>query len=266
MARRAWVLACAALVAVGPGLADTRSDALIKKAGDVAEKTKSLQAALVMELAVGSQVQKGEGSVWLLKPNYARIQLRGIGPGEQQFISDGKSVFRVVTAANIYSRQDAPAKGTGLLGLPNTPVDAFFDPATLAGEGRRRYGGTIKAHGRTYETVLLTATQAPRDRKLFFGPIGFLEGVELSDRSEGDPQTLSVWLRDVKLNVPLEPKQFEYSPLANFEMLRSPETSLLPLGQVAQDFDLPQPGGGRLSLEQALKGKKAVLINFWFYG
>jgi thiol-disulfide isomerase/thioredoxin len=31
-------------------------------------------------------------------------------------------------------------------------------------------------------------------------------------------------------------------------------------------FDLPAPGGGKVSLNDVLAGKKAVLVNFWFYG
>ena len=37
------------------------------------------------------------------------------------------------------------------------------------------------------------------------------------------------------------------------------------VGKAAPDFNLPLSRGGRLSLGDALKGKKAVLLNFWFY-
>lgn len=41
---------------------------------------------------------------------------------------------------------------------------------------------------------------------------------------------------------------------------------LLPLGRQAPLFTLPTPTGGEISLSAALQGKKALLINFWFYG
>lgn len=34
----------------------------------------------------------------------------------------------------------------------------------------------------------------------------------------------------------------------------------------APDFSLPTPSGGTVSLKDALKGRKALLVNFWFYG
>jgi hypothetical protein len=43
------------------------------------------------------------------------------------------------------------------------------------------------------------------------------------------------------------------------------EAKLLPAGKVAPDFNLPMPRGGQLSLTDARRGKKAVLVNFWFY-
>jgi peroxiredoxin len=37
------------------------------------------------------------------------------------------------------------------------------------------------------------------------------------------------------------------------------------VGQRAAEFTLPASGGGQVSLKELLKGRKAVLINFWFY-
>ena len=41
---------------------------------------------------------------------------------------------------------------------------------------------------------------------------------------------------------------------------------LLPVGSMAPRFALSAPTGGKTTLADALKGKKAVLVNFWFYG
>ncbi len=40
--------------------------------------------------------------------------------------------------------------------------------------------------------------------------------------------------------------------------------NLLKPGDVAPDFDLPLTNGKHLTLKEALKGKKGLLINFWF--
>ena len=44
-----------------------------------------------------------------------------------------------------------------------------------------------------------------------------------------------------------------------------PKPQLLAVGEGTPDFDLPSPSGGRFTLHDALQGKKAVLVNFWFY-
>lgn len=40
---------------------------------------------------------------------------------------------------------------------------------------------------------------------------------------------------------------------------------LLPVGKKAPAFSLPNPKGGTIALQNTLKNKKAVLVNFWFY-
>ena len=42
-------------------------------------------------------------------------------------------------------------------------------------------------------------------------------------------------------------------------------SGLLPVGKTAPNFVLPTPDGKKLALKSAMKGKKATLVNFWFY-
>lgn len=44
------------------------------------------------------------------------------------------------------------------------------------------------------------------------------------------------------------------------------EANLLKIGTKAPAFSVNNPKGGKISLAQAMKGKKATLVNFWFYG
>lgn len=41
---------------------------------------------------------------------------------------------------------------------------------------------------------------------------------------------------------------------------------MVPVGKPAPAFTLEKASGGKVSLAQAVKGKKATIINFWFYG
>ncbi len=50
------------------------------------------------------------------------------------------------------------------------------------------------------------------------------------------------------------------------EWRRKAEPGLALIGRSAPDFILPTPDGGQISLSNALRGKKALLVNFWFYG
>ena len=43
------------------------------------------------------------------------------------------------------------------------------------------------------------------------------------------------------------------------------EAKLVKKGAVAPDFSKPKPNGGTLNLKKSL-GKRATIVNFWFYG
>ena len=56
-------------------------------------------------------------------------------------------------------------------------------------------------------------------------------------------------------------------------ILHSPATAqqdmtsgLLAIGSKAPAFSVNSPRGGKISLASVIKGKKATLVNFWFYG
>ena len=48
--------------------------------------------------------------------------------------------------------------------------------------------------------------------------------------------------------------------------LSDPDGKLIPVGEKAFRFKVPTPDRKRLTLDEILKDKKAVLVNFWFYG
>ncbi|MBL8066513.1 MAG: hypothetical protein JNM34_11760 [Chthonomonadaceae bacterium] len=52
----------------------------------------------------------------------------------------------------------------------------------------------------------------------------------------------------------------QQDPLAEYK------AKLIPIGKPLPGFTLKLAKGGSLSLSQAIKGRKATLVNFWFYG
>ena len=255
--------ACAALLAAGSAAwADAKSDAVISKARQAAAKAKTLQAD--MELSVPGGVSF-KGTARLMKPGYGNVSFSG-PQGAQMMISDGENFYQVSPAQNQYQKMPAKGLAERALGLlPGSPLAAFLTPDTIAAGGTHRFAGTKNLGGTTYQIVEVTSKQMPQSQKLYFGPSGLMEGMEATATNEGQKQTLTMWLKKVRVDAPMKAEQFAYTPPADFERPKSPDESLLAVGKAAPDFLLPTPGGGMLALEQTLKDKKAVLINFWFY-
>ncbi|MEP0766021.1 MAG: hypothetical protein HRF45_05695 [Fimbriimonadia bacterium] len=74
--------------------------------------------------------------------------------------------------------------------------------------------------------------------------------------------------KDLKLDAPMKPEQFAWKPPGDAKPYEAPnyEAKLLAVGSQAPEFKLKTPSGGELSLAEAIKGNKATLVNFWFYG
>jgi outer membrane lipoprotein-sorting protein len=263
--RSAVLLACAGVLALGTAAwSDAKSDALVKKAIAAMAGAKTLQADMTMTMTSGAEKQSATMKVRLMKPNYADITASGFPGGTMRMISDGKDLYMVSEGDKQYQKMAASGLASFFGGPGQSPIAVFFSPEGLPG-GKHKSGGTSKVNGKTYQVVLITAETAPKNRKLYIAPNGWPEGMELSDVEGGVTQKITMWLKNVRVNAPLKAEEFAYAPPADFEMQKGADESLLEVGKPAPSFQLPQPGGGQLSLEDARKGKKAVLINFWFY-
>ena len=272
---RAFLTGATLLALVGVAVhADAKSDALVEKARKLLAETRTMQADVVTVMSAGGDKQTIEAAVQLMRPNLARIQLTRGGPGGQggiTLIAGKDEVYIVNEPQKQYVVQPGEQReGFWSFGAPaESLIAAFFDPKKLAATGTRKYLGKATVNGKSYEVVQATAQQAPRTRKFHFGATGLVEGVVMQDDRQGQAGTVSIWLKNIRRNVPVPAERFAYSPQAGFEKFDPGagfEATLLPVGKEAPEFMLAQPGGGQLSLEQARKGKKAVLINFWFHG
>jgi hypothetical protein len=85
-------------------------------------------------------------------------------------------------------------------------------------------------------------------------------------------QKMTFKYSDVKIDEPMDPASFVWTPPAGVKLVDRPATpdynaKLLKVGAKAPDFTIANPKGGNITLRQALaKSKKGLLINFWFYG
>jgi len=273
MTRRGWMLLGAGLaLGVGGALrADGKADAVLAKASQAAAQAKSLQADLEIRVARGEQTSSLRAVARLLKPNLGHLKITRADGYSQIAASDGKTLVRALENEKQYLRTPIQPKGENFPALGHaaaSPITAFFTPEALSTEGERTYRGAEKVGDQSYEVVEVAAPKPPQARKLYFGATGLLEGAELKYTGAGAAQTVTMWLKNVRLDAPLEPGQLAYAPPSDFKVLdvENPGGNLLPVGQAAPDFQLPTPTGGRLALSDVRKGKKAVLVNFWFYG
>lgn len=73
---------------------------------------------------------------------------------------------------------------------------------------------------------------------------------------------------DLKFDQGMTAKSFAFKPPtgATKEPSNALDAQLLPVGSKAPDFTLKTFDGKTIKLSQYVKGKKATLVNFWFYG
>jgi outer membrane lipoprotein-sorting protein len=264
--RQAALVGCAAVLLSGTmASGDAKSDALVKKAREVMAGARTLQADMALTMTGGGDKQTATMKLRLMRPSYLDITATGLPGGTMRIISDGKDVYRVNEGEKQYKKMPASGLPSFLGGAGQSPMAMFFSPQGMTAGGTHKFGGTAKANGKSYQVVHVTTQEAPKNRKLYLAPNGWVEGIELSDTESGAPDKITMWLKNVRVNAPMKAEEFAYAPPEGFEMPKGPEESLLEVGKPAPSFLLPQPGGGQLSLEEARKGKEAVLINFWFY-
>lgn len=253
-----------ALAAVAfPARADERARELITKAKEGTARLNSLQA----EIEMSDNNQTRRGTLAFQRPNLARIEMKP--PGET-VVSDGTDVYVYFPTQDQYLKQSVEPKGQNIQSLW---AIAFFDPErlfTLGGSVAPTYEGRKKVDGKEFELIRMTTPgEAPTTLSFYLSPENYLvHRVEQQVKLGDQEMKASMALKNVRTNVKLNASLFRYTPPKTAKLYEPPnfEKSLLAAGQPAPDFDLQRPGGGRLALSDAIKGKKATLVNFWFYG
>jgi outer membrane lipoprotein-sorting protein len=255
-----WWGALALLLAAAAAGADEKGDELIRKAREAMAKPKTILANI--EFKGGGDVMTGRFRG--MKPSYGRLFIKSSG-GPQTIISDGKKVFMVMTDRKEYQTLETSDPTSVLSGMPGSPIQAFYRPETIGKDVEARFVEEKEVDGVRYQVVEMAVDQNTKQR-LYLHEDGTVRGLERVVSTPMDQQTVSLWLKDVELDAPMKSADFAYTPPKGFTKPKGPEDSLLAVGKPAPDFLLDQPGKlGLLGLEQTLKTKKAVLINFWFY-
>jgi outer membrane lipoprotein-sorting protein len=261
-----------ATMSAKPTAADEKGSAVLKEAFKKLGEAKTMTAdvSAVMDAPGAPAPMKLKGTVAAMKPNFFRWDMQG--PGAQSFYADGKSYYIYISQINQYVKQALAAKPTELPGMWEGEVDAFFGGEKNAEKVEAMLTGSEKVGEVDCDVVKVEIKDPDRTATYSIGKSDRLiyKAVLMFPLGNGRTATQTNTLSNIKLNVKKKAADFEFKPPAGAKLFERPqendfEASLLPVGKPAPDFELPTPTGGRLSLSDARKGKKAVLINFWFY-
>jgi outer membrane lipoprotein-sorting protein len=239
---------------------------------DPAELLRALRTALVAATSITADLEVVEhlerevftrrGTLRLLKPNYARIQL-----DHEVTASDGRHLWELNLNQLTYRRSQPGPLGE-LIQVPAAPLAGYFFPGrvyTLAARpgDQVRFGGRQRV-GEVECRILAITGDRIGVMRIFIGPDNLPRRMEITNADGSFPRETT--LRNLRVDEKLAAADFAFQLPAGAELEGPQDAKLLPEGSPAPDFDLPQPGGGRLRLADLRKGSKAVLVNFWFYG
>lgn len=245
-------------------------DTLLTEASARAKALNTLTARIELTWGPPSQPRKrSAGTVTLMKPNFALIELSGDYP-LVTLASDGRSRY-LFPEANKYSLSAADARGTDI----DAPWWAFpvrfFYTQSIRPFGPDsppwtsiRYAGTETIEQKTYR-VLEIAGEKPMPYVARF----YFDQNKLLCRSVvtfGEGERAAVFtaqIEEVSTTRRLRPANFKFKPPLTARLDTGAENKMLAVGDRGPDFSLPTPEGNVLKLESA-KGKKATLINFWY--
>ncbi len=172
-----------------------------------------------------------------------------------------------------YRKSAVDPQGNAIDVMWATPVSMFFGGASSGIFGMEHkpetaYLGKRTVDGVEYDVVQLKGRE-PFDyvMSLYIAPSKLATRMETIFTQDDWKITLNAALKNVKVNAAL-PSAPILNALPTGAALDEPQNDnkkLLPVGSAAPRFALSAPTGGKIALEDALKGKKAVLVNFWFY-
>jgi hypothetical protein len=125
-------------------------------------------------------------------------------------------------------------------------------------------------NGTRYDVIELTDPSPVTQRaRLYIGRDKLIHRTTFVMSRKGEPVShVEYVFPSLEINKPLPPATFVFIPPQDSTVAdtRAMDVQLIPVGKEAPNFTLPTPAGGQVALGELLRGKKALLINFWFYG
>jgi peroxiredoxin/outer membrane lipoprotein-sorting protein len=262
---------CVCLLFCNIARGDEAADKLL---ADYATRAKSLQTLTArIDLTwqtPGQPLKRNAGTLALLKPNYALINLSGDYP-LITLASDGKSRYLLPDASK-YTIANADASGKNI-DTPwwALPVRFFFtqDVKPFGPDSpswtSSRYAGSETIAQETYTVVEITGDKPMAYvTRLYFDRSKLLRRTVVRFGDGDKAATFTAQLDDVNTPSRLRPATFKFKPPVNAKLDTGAESRMLAIGDAGPEFSLPTPEGKLLDLATVRQNRKATLVNFWY--
>jgi len=225
----------------------------------VAKLQERLQQAQGLSLDVEYRPPKGNpvmAKIMALRPNYYKVETEN-----QSFYCDGTSAWQYFPLRAVYRPFHKDDKGMYI------PFAAGFTMYSPVPQYKPDYKEVEEVMFEDKRVIALVEEpkEVPNLRvRIFIDPETWLPVG--SEQKMLDDVTISVY-RNVKIDRHFVPADFAWAPpkgVVDDTKIKTDSPKPLQIGEIAPDFDIPLANGKSISLGDALKGKKALLINFWF--
>jgi peroxiredoxin/outer membrane lipoprotein-sorting protein len=225
----------------------------------VAKLQNRLQQAQGLSLEVEFRPAKGNpimAKIMAMRPNHYRVETEN-----QSFYCDGTSAWQYFPLKAVYRPFWKDDQGMFI------PLATGFEMYSPASRFQPDYKGVeeVVFEGKRVIALVEEPKDIPNLRaRIFIDPETWLPvGAE---QKMLDDVTVYVY-RNVQIDRHFTPADFAWLPpkgAIDDTKIKSDGPKPLQAGEVAPDFNLPLINGKYISLGDALRGKKALLINFWF--
>jgi outer membrane lipoprotein-sorting protein len=246
---------------------DERAAQLVREITAKAASFRTLSGNLRMVNQFGKTKMSSTGTVRLKKPNLALIVMKEKVFGDT-VSSDGKTVTNLMGGEQ-YMKMPADPTGSNINMGWAYPVTMFFSPTEILkhmSSAGLTYGGTETVGGVTYDRLISKDDMSTTT--LYVRPDRLVTRVRIDVKQESQSLAVSAELTDVKVNGPIRAADLAFRLPKTAKLYKQPDfdAKLLRVGAMAEKFDLVALQGDNITLDRVAKGKKAVLVNFWFYG
>lgn len=261
------VCVCLCLGALQTVSADETAETLLKTSAARAKSMRALTARVELTWgSPGQPLKRSAGTIKLMKPNFALIELAGDYP-LTTLASDGRSRYVFSDVAK-YTLVAADPGGKNI----DTPwwifpVRFFFtqDLKPFGPDSPNwtsiRFAGLETIGGVGYRVLEIAGDKPMPYTARYYFDDGVLRRSVVT--FTGGP-VFTAQIEQVKTRNNLRSRHFAFRPPRTAKLDTGAEAKMLALGDLGPDFSLSTSDGKLLTLESVRQGKKATLINFWY--